>query len=208
MFRRRSVVLSLPLLFLLPALSPPLCAQAKHQKSVWNYDGGLQLMTDGSLPSGTCFRLTGRAMAPDFFENLKREDTDSGTLFHRGSEIVTEFPEKLHASFLLYDQACPSQLHNTGTHVYLTRADVSSLRISFFWKRGMAMRPASGVTAGPHEMRRIAPYAAELADQLPEKLEWFFEFDVPSAGVPIADSLVVVIRTTEGYIAARAPLRM
>ena len=56
------------------------------------------MMTDGAVPAGPCFRLTGRATAPDFFENLRREDSDLGTLIHRGHDIVTEFPARLHLS--------------------------------------------------------------------------------------------------------------
>jgi hypothetical protein len=70
------------------------------------------------------------------------------------------------------------------------------------------MRPAAGVTPGPHETRRLQPYASEFGTQLPEKLEWLFEFDVPSAGVPVTDSLVVVLSTPDGFIAARAAARM
>ena len=35
-------------------------AQTKRAKSVWNYDGGIFLKTDGSLPNGVCFRVSGR----------------------------------------------------------------------------------------------------------------------------------------------------
>jgi hypothetical protein len=40
------------------------------------------------------------------------------------------------------------------------------------------------------------------------KYEWWFQFDVPSAGVPVTDSLVVVIFSPEGKIAARCAARM
>lgn len=207
MSRRRPLFLSFALLLLLPAAVPFLSAQP-HTKTVWNYDGGLLMMTDGSLPSGPCFRLTGRATAPDYFENLKREDSDLGTLIHRGHDIVTEFPDQLHVSFLMYDLPCDFQLHQATTRVYLTRAMVGTLRLSFYWKHGMKMRPAAGVVPAHFETRRIQPYASEFADKLPEKLEWLFEFDVPSAGVPVTDSLVVILRTPDGRIAARAAARM
>jgi hypothetical protein len=207
-FLRRGLPLSLAVLSLFAGVAPCAHGQTKHNKTVWNYDGGLLVTTDGSLPNGPCFRLNGRATAPDFFENLKREDSSLGTLVHRGHDIVTEFPAQLHLSFFMYDRPCSTQLQQAGTHIYLTRAAVSGLRLSFFWKRGMELRPATGVVPAHFETRRVPPYDTEHTDQLPEKLEWIFEFDVPSAGVPVTDSLVVIMRAADGYVAARAALRM
>jgi hypothetical protein len=208
MFRWRPLLPPLALPLLLLAAAPFLHAQHKQEKIVWNYDGGLQMMTDGSLASGPCFRLSGRATAPDYFENLKRIDTGLGPIIHRGNDIVTEFPPELHLSFLMYDLPCSNQLQQTGTRVYLTQADVSTLRLSFFWKSGMHLRPAPGVVPKHFETRLVPPYARELAAELPEKFEWIFEFDVPSAAVPVTDSLVVIMRTPDGRIAARAAARM
>jgi hypothetical protein len=208
MFHRPPASLTLAVLLLLTVAAPFLSAQFKHEKTVWNYDGGLQIMTDGSLPSGPCFRLSGRATDPTYFNNLKRVDTDLGTLIHRGHDVVTEFPEKLHLSFLMYDFPCDTQLQATGTRTYLTRALVNNLRLSFYWKHGLKLRPATGVLPKHSAVERLDPFASDLADELPEKYEWIFEFDVPSAGVPVTDSLVVVLRTPDGRIAARAAARM
>jgi hypothetical protein len=208
MSRRRSVSLSVAVLLLLCFIVPFLWAQPNHEKSVWNYDGGLQMMTDGSMPSGPCFRLDGRATAPGYFDNLKRVDTHTGTLIHRGNDIVTEFPKQLHVSFLMYDMPCDTEFQNTGTRAYLTVPLVNTLRLSFYWKHGMALRPITGVVPKHFETRRIEPYAKDLAAQLPERFEWEFEFDLPSGGVSVTDSLVVVLRTPDGHIAARAAARM
>jgi hypothetical protein len=211
MTRRPAVILALLALLFAPTsffASPPNTTAPNHEKTVWNYDGGLLMMTDGSVPSGPCFRLTGRATAPDYFENLKREDSDSGTIIHRGHDIVTEFPAKLHLSFLMYDLPCGYEFKQAGTREYLTRAMVNTMRLSFYWKHGLQMKPATGVLPSHFETRRVMPYASERADQLPEKLQWEFEFDVPSAGIPVTDSLVVILLTQDGHIAARAAARM
>ena len=208
MLRRPPVTLALVLLLVLPAPVSFSCPEPNHNKSTWNYDGGLLMMTDGGIPSGPCFRLTGRATAAGYFENLKREDTDLGTLIHRGHDIVTEFPAQLHLSFLMYDLPCEYDLRPTGTRGYLTLPIVEKLHIRFYWKHGLAMRPASGVVRAGAEVRRLQPYASEFAAKLPEKFEWFFEFDVPSAGIPVTDSLVVVLTLPDGTIAARAAARM
>jgi hypothetical protein len=208
MLRRHLAPLSIAILSLTLMAAPFLPAQANHDKSTWNYDGGLQMMTDGSIPAGPCFRLTGRATAPEFFENLKREDSKLGVVIHRGNDIVTEFPEKLHLAFMMYDMPCPDQMEQTGNHAYLTPDAVSTLRLRFFWKHGMELRPVAGIVQTHAETRRIPPYATELANELPTRLEWLFEFDVRSAGVPVSDSLVVVMRTPDGHICARAAARM
>ena len=160
MSRRRPVSLILAVLLLLYAAAPVLLAQPDREKTVWNYDGGLQIMTDGQIASGPCFRINGRATAHDYFANLKRVDTNAGTFFRRGNEIVTEFPAVLHLSFLMYDFPCDIQFQNAGSRVYLTKALVSTLRLSFYWKHGLAMRPAPGVVPRHYETRQVMPYAA------------------------------------------------
>ena len=208
MSRRLIVSLSLAAALLLPASMTVLRAGSNHEKTVWNYDGGLFMETDGAIPDGPCFRIFGRATAPAYFENLKRVDTNAGTMVQRGHDVVTEFPAQLHLSFLLSDFPCDMQLQNTNSPTYLTKAVVSTFRLSFYWKHGMALRPAQGIVVRRHVMIPVAPYATELAEQLPKRFQWEFEFDLPSKGVPVSDSLVLVLRTADGRIAARAAARM
>ena len=49
----------------------------------------------------------------------------------------------------------------------------------------------------------MPPYATELASELHEKLEWMYEFIIPSKGVPLTDGLVLIVRREDGHIAAR-----
>ena len=208
MFRRPPVFFSLAALLLLAAAAPTALAQPKHEKTVWNFDGGISLNTDGSIPDGPCFRLTGRVFAPEFFENLKRVDSELGTIYRRGNDVVSMFPEKMQLHFMMYDLPCSYQIQVTGTQVYLTRSLIESLRLSFFWKHGMYLRPAKGVTPKHVVARPVEAYGAEQAMDLPEKYEWWFEFEVPSENVPVTDSLVILVRTADGHIAARVAARM
>jgi hypothetical protein len=211
MFRRPPAFFSLAVFLLLAATSPLAAAQTKqtkHDKTIWNFDGGISLGTEGSIPDGPCFRLTGRMFAPEFFDNLKRVDSALGTIYRRGNDVVSVFPEKMQLHFRIYDLSCNDQLQAAGTQVYLTRALMESLRLSFFWKRGVHLRPAAGVKPELMEARRVLPYASELAKDLPEKYEWWFEFEVPSENVPVTDSLVILVRTVNGYLAARVAARM
>src|ERR1700741_753575 len=81
------------------ACLPLASAAPARDKSVWNYDGGIMVLTDGSIPDGPCFRISGRLTAPKFFDNLKRVDTNSGALFRRGAETVDAFPDQLLLAF-------------------------------------------------------------------------------------------------------------
>jgi hypothetical protein len=195
--------------------TPPLPLSAQKQpdktkhvaKSIWNFEGGVFLQTDGSLNEHTCFRLAGRLFAEHFFDNLKRVDDDQGTRYLRGKETVTEFPEALKLLFVIHDQPCSAQVQDAD-RVYLTREMMGKVHLELSWKRGLAMRPATGFKTLFFHVQRIPPYATELAAELPERLEWAYELEVPSAGVPVTDGLVLIVRREDGRVAARVAARL
>ena len=187
---------------------PQLSLARSHDKTVWNFDGGIVLRTDGAFPDGPCFRLAGRVTAPRFFDNLKRIDTDHGAVFRRGGEPVTHFPDAVLLSFVLRDQPCNPGIQQVGTRVYLTREMVGSLQLSLYWKRGVDLRPVEKFKELRASVTRIAPYAASVAAEIPERFEWSYDLAIPSAGVPLTDSLVLVFRLPDGHIATRVAARM
>jgi hypothetical protein len=197
-------------------LLTPLCASAQKSKhaqkpiprTVWNYDGGLFLISDGGIPDGPCFRITGSVTTPRFFDNLKRIDDDSGTFFRRGAEAVTHYPDDVLLSFAIRDQLCPAGLLQVGTRPYLTHEMMRTLRLSLYWKHGVDLRPISHIAEVRSWVEPIVPYAKNLASELPKRYEWSNELAIPSAGVPLTDSLVLVFRTPDGRIAARVAARM
>jgi hypothetical protein len=182
--------------------------QTRRDKSVWNYDGGVVFVTDGSLPNGACFRVSGDVNAGEFFDNLKRVDDDRGTMFRRGSETVSEFPQALDVSFAIRDHPCTPGLREIAPSTYLTREMMGHLQLSIYWKRGVDLRAVKNVMEVEARVERITPYAKELAAELPQRFEWSYQLAVPSAGVPLTDSLVFVFRTAEGRIAARVAARL
>ena len=189
------------------AASPSL----SRDKNVWNYEGGLFVITNGSIPNGPCFRLAGRVTSGDFFDHLKRIDKDNGTIFRQGSEEVQNFPEKLSLSFVVhdwYDQTCPPRAEDANTSKYLTREMMSSLHLYLYWKRGVELRPVSNVERVFFAVRPLIPLAAAQVHGLPEKFEWSYEYTVPSTGVPLTDSLVLVLRTDDNHIVARVAARL
>jgi len=197
------------ILFLAPAAST---AQRKHLQSVprtiWNFDGGILFETDGNAPGGACFRLSGRLTALQFFDELKRIDDNSGTLYLRGTQTVTEFPDQVALSFVIRDFPCPSQLQVTRSPTYLTQALLNSMSLSLYWKHGIELRPAGKVSDAHFYVKRVVPFAAESAADFPERFEWFYWMNVPSAGVPLTDDLVVLLRNPDGRIAARVAARL
>ncbi len=195
----------------LSVLVPAALSRPAHDKNVWNYDGGVALLTNGSIPNGPCFRISGRMTAPGFIDRLKRVDTEHGATFRRGSETVTQFPDHVFLSFSVrdfYDQTCPPRVENAGSSPYLTRAMMSSLNLYFYWKHGVELRPIQGVESQFFSVDPVIPYAGAQARGLPQKFQWSYQFLVPSAGVPLADSLVLVLRTPEGHIVARVAARL
>jgi hypothetical protein len=182
--------------------------QSRRDKSVWNYDAGIVFATDGSLPGGACFRVSGVADAPEFFVNLKRINDETGTVFRRGTETITHFPEELLLSFEIHDEPCTPGLREVEARTYLTREMMSTLGLSFYWKRGVELRPVKNITEVRSSVAPIVPYAATLASELPKRFEWSYQMTVPSKGVPLTDSLVLVFRTPGGRIAARVAARL
>jgi hypothetical protein len=205
--RARRIAGAVFLIFLVCA-SPASFGQKKRDKTVWNYDGGVFFETDGALPNGVCFRVSGRLYAPDFFDQLKRVDDPEGAVFHRGQETVALFPDELGLSFVIRDQSCTPGLLPAGKRVYLTREMMSTLRLSLHWKRGVELRPLKFSKELRSSVERIEPFAASLAAELPKRFEWSYELAVSGTGVPLTDSLVLVFRTPDDRIAARVAARL
>ncbi len=182
-----------------------------RDKTVWSYEGGLFVITNGAIANGPCFRLAGRVTTGDFFDHLKRFDKETGTIFRRGTETVENFPDRLTLTFLVhdhYDLTCPPRGENPDAPRYLTRAMMSSLHLYLYWKRGVELRPVETVERTFFAVRELIPKAAAQAHGLPEKLEWTYEYIVPSAGVPLTDSLVLILRDEENRMVARVAARL
>lgn len=181
----------------------------KHvRKDVMNFDGGILFETDGSLSDITCFRLSGRATAPGFFENFKRIDDEHGTQYRRGPEVVTEFPEELHFSFVIRDIPCPTQFLEPGPRRYLTKEMMQGLRFSFYWKRGVELRHIENIKQEVARAEAAEVFNTESKEELVKRYRWFLGFTIPSAAVPLTDRLVLVIRTADGRTAARVAARL
>lgn len=177
-------------------------------RTVWNLEGGAFFATDGRIPNGPCFRLTGQATAPDFFDKLKRIDDNNGTKYIRGTQAVTEYPPKLDVSILLHDLPCSILLKEKTIWPPLTREDIGKLRLRLYWKHGVELRPAARVAEPVLHIRELAPDITPEANDLAKRYEWNFTFGLPCEGVPIEDSLVFTFETADGAVAARTSARL
>src|SRR6267154_1986775 len=202
------------LLLLVPASRPsPAQQKSKNKekpikKQVLNFDGGILFATEGGLSDLTCFQLTGRATAPSFFDDFKRIDDENGMEYRSGQKVVTEFPGELQVSFIMFDIPCKSQTLEPGPRKYLTQEMMKALRFSFYWKRGIELRQIENLKWGPATAEPVEPFNAESKEEWPKRFRWFLNFVIPSAGVPLTDRLVLIIRTPDGRKASRVAARL
>jgi hypothetical protein len=206
-------ILSFALAILLAALPCSSLPRGPHEKEkvVWNYDGGILLNTNGSIENGPCFRISGRVTAPNFFDDLKRIDTKEETIFRRGTENITTFPDQITLAFIVYDhydRTCPPQDEEARPRLYLTRELMNSMHIGLYWKRGLDLRPVGKVAVKYFSVDPVAPVTVAAVPDLPERFRWSYEFAIPSGGVPLTDSLVIIFRTPDKRMAVRVAARM
>jgi len=178
------------------------------KRTVWNLDGGVFFSTDGHLPNGSCFRLSGQLTAPDFFDGLRRVDTADDTTYVLREKAVTVYPPELFLTLHLLDFPCTLDLRETVVRPPLTREIMSTLRLNFYWKDGIAMRPVETSKRTAASVKRLAPYAADAASELAPRFEWNYGFTVGGENVPLTNDLVLVIETEDHKIAARVAARL
>lgn len=182
---------------------------AKAAKAtVWNLDGGVFFATDGHLPNGSCFRLTGQMTAPIFFDGLRRIDNGNGTVYLLRDKPVTQFPDELFVTLRLLDYPCSQDLRDTAVRPPLTEEIMSTLRLHFYWKDGVAMRPVEGVKRTAASAVRLQPFSTTAASELAPRFQWTYAFTIPSEGVPLTDDLVLIIENEDHKIAARTAARL
>jgi hypothetical protein len=187
-----------------PAKSKP------AKRTVWNLDGGVFFATDGHLPNGSCFRLSGQMNAPDFFDGLRRVDSEEGTSYYLRGQMVTEYPGEVQIVIHLLDFPCSLDLKETLVRPPITRQTMATLRLNFYWKQGVHMRPVEDTKRTSAEVRRIGTFAAGPAadDELAPRYEWSYAFTVNSENVPLTNDLVLIITGEDGKIAARVAARL
>jgi hypothetical protein len=175
---------------------------------VWDLSGGIPFETDGRAPSGACFRLRGWMTNAALFSSLRRYDTADGAVFKNGAQVVTEFPEDIDLNFSVFDFPCSVDEAKNGGQVYLTRETMRSMTLSLYWKRDLKLRPVASVKETQFAVAPRIPEEERVKNNLPERLVWNYVLTVKSAGVPLTDSLVLIIESPDKTIAARCAARL
>ena len=179
------------------------------KRTVWNLDGGIFFSTDGHLPNGSCFRLSGQMTAPDFFDGLRRVDTAENTTYVLRDKVVTVYPNELLVTLHLLDFPCTLDLKDSSARPPLTRELMSTLRLNFYWKDGITMRPVGSSKRTAATARRLESYATgAAAEELAPRFEWNYGFTVAGQDVPLTNDLVIIIENEERKIAARVAARL
>jgi hypothetical protein len=188
--------------------SLPVNPAAAPSKDVRVYTNVVPFITDGGIPGGPCMRISGDITAPDFFTGLARVSTPDGFEYRRGKELVTEFPQELTLHLQIRDIPCMGSFEAGAPRRFLTQQIVGALAVRFYWKRGFALRPLKNVTRTKATALQLSPIANMDTGDPVDRYLWRFEFAVPSAGVPLTDHLVIVLRTAEGKLVARVSARL
>jgi hypothetical protein len=179
------------------------------KRTVWNLDGGVFFATDGHLPNGSCFRLSGQMNSGEFFDGLRRVDDEEGTTYLLREQVVTRYPQELSVTLHLLDFPCSPDLKDTAVRPPLTRELMGTLRLNFFWKEGVRLRPVEGIRRTSSNARRLAPFATDAAaDELAPRFEWNYGFTVPSENVPLSNDLVLIIEDEDHKMAARVAAKL
>jgi hypothetical protein len=178
------------------------------KRTIWNLDGGVFFATDGHLGNGSCFRISGGLTANDFFDGLRRIDTDEGTMFYLRDKPVTEFPNELLLTLHLLDYPCSPDLKDFAVRPPLTPEIIGSLRLHFYWKDGVTLRPVDASKRLNAGVTRLAPFARQADDELAPRFQWSYTFSIQSEGVPLTNDLVLIIENEDHKIAARTAARL
>jgi hypothetical protein len=195
-------LLALSLFFSWPAIPA-----AAPNKNVRVFTNAVPFVTDGGIPGGPCMRISGDITAPDFFIGLTRTSTPDGFEFRRGKELVTEFPPELILHLQIRDFPCMGSFA-AAPRRFLTQPIVNALAVRFYWKKGFALRALKNVKRTNASVLPLAPIVNMDTGDPVERFVWRFEYAVSSAGVPLTDHLVIILRTAEGKIVARVSARL
>jgi len=180
------------------------------KRTVWNLEGGVFFATDGHLPNGSCFRLAGQMIAPEFFAGLRRVDTDQGTSYIAHDKVVTEYPGQVQIVLHLLDYPCSPDLKDTIVRPPITREIMSTLHLKFYWKEGLHMSPVEDSKRIGASVRRVASYASgpAVGEEVAPRFEWDYAFTVNSEKIPLVNDLVLVIENEQHKICARVAARL
>src|SRR5215471_13508892 len=94
----------------------------------------------------TCVGLGAVLTAEDFFEGLKRVETQRGPEFRKGSSVVRYFPESITVRVQAHLGRCTNASQQSPPVDSPNPIKPDSLRFKADWKTGLKLRPVENVT--------------------------------------------------------------
>jgi hypothetical protein len=145
-----------------------------------------------------CLMLGARAVAGDFFKDLRARDTQGKRTFQKHAKAVQSFPERLTVKIDAAFDSCAGKTVLEGDRCHLRLSDefMSSLQFEAYWKHGFEMQKAEVEVLS-------AEQSSDLASIAPGAKLWKYELSVKSGNIPLTESLIVVILTPNGRIVSR-----
>jgi len=160
----------------------------------------------------TCLVLHSSLSGSDFFAGLKVRHASNSVEFRKGNVLVNEFPPILTVEMLSFALECSTPNLEKEEKA---RAALDRLLFKVEWKRGLVVRPAQDVIltirkpspeewAERDEVKRLSAIGMETS------LDGFLvvELTIKTNHVPLTDSLVVTVSTTDSNQIARFSARL
>lgn len=143
-----------------------------------------------------CLLLGGNVESGDFFNGLRKKETQHGEIFKNGKgEQIKLFPERLTVKI---DAALDKCMEGKAdrydrSDIALSTSLMNSLQFDAYWKLGFEMQKAD-----------VDVLRRERSNDLgPKKNLWKYELSIRSEDIPLTRSLVIVLQTPEGKIISR-----
>jgi hypothetical protein len=145
-----------------------------------------------------CLMLGAKAVAGDFFKDLRARDTREGRRFQKHAKTVKSFPERLTVKIVAGLDGCVGKkvLDCDRCDLRLNDEFMNSLQFEAYWKQGFDMQKAEFEVLS-------AEQSNDLARVEPSAKLWKYELSIKSESIPLTNSLIVVILTPNGRIVSR-----
>jgi hypothetical protein len=207
MRRLVSIVFSLlaPVLSLAGSTGEPLPPDPQELKQRFN--PSMKFMTEGTLGPNICFLFGGLLQSRQEIYGLKKEDTDAGAVFLLGEKKVTSFPEWIYLEVWLRQRSCSEGTDKKKRNEpVLSPEMVNQMQLELYWRSEGNLRPVEEVRFHGFETLPEVKSSALLSPGI-DGTNWRGVIAVKCTGIPLTNSLVIVLRASDTAIAARTATR-
>jgi len=160
--------------------------------------------------SDSCLVFAALLSADDFFEGLEVRQSPAGREYRKGSHLVTEFPARVKVTVLTWVWKFGT---DDAENPELATAILEKLHFEAKWKTGMKTRPVKELSSNFRQpsaqewkerpdIKKFEKLGLEPRDPAVEGI-WIFELTIKDEQVPLTDSLIVTVSSSDGRQIAR-----